>query len=81
MTDHPEEFLEITNIKTGRGWREKNTNHAWRELALELSKDVNCRLIWSHIECIVRRGDQWAILDECGNWEWLPQWYYVKVVS
>jgi len=66
--------LKVTNKKTGKVWIEENQNHSWTEFALELVKNhPEMSIIYCDIESIERSFDgEWYILDECGNYEYIP---------
>jgi hypothetical protein len=38
------------------------------------------RLTYCDIECLLTDGEMWYMLDECGNWAYLPAWYKVEEV-
>jgi len=38
------------------------------------------RLTYCDIECLLTDGDTWYMLDECGNWAYLPDYYRVDVL-
>jgi hypothetical protein len=67
-------LLKVTNLKTGKTWTEVNTSHAWRGFALELVKNhPEMRIVYCDIDSIERSfAGEWQILDECGNYEFIP---------
>jgi hypothetical protein len=73
-------ILKVTNLKTGEVWTEENTNHSWEKLALSILKDLNHQsaLVYCDIEGLAQIDDQWYILDECGNWEYIPDHYMIE---
>lgn len=38
------------------------------------------RLTYCDIECLITDGESWYMLDECGNWAYLPSGYRVEEV-
>ena len=71
--------LKVTNTKTGKSWTEENTNHSWQELCLDIMKShKDFHLIYCDIEGILKFGEDWYVLDECGSWEYLPKEYQVE---
>lgn len=38
------------------------------------------RLTYCDIECLLTDGETWYMLDECGNWAYLPSVYKVEGV-
>ena len=68
--------LRVTNTKTGTVHEHENTNHAWGDLACEMKSD----LVRSDTERLLTDGTTWYLLDECGNWEYVPDYYTVEVV-
>ncbi len=38
------------------------------------------RLTYCDIECLLTDGETWYVLDECGNWAYLPSVYKVEEV-
>lgn len=37
-------------------------------------------LTYCDIECLLTDGEIWYMLDECGNWAYLPSYYRVDVL-
>jgi hypothetical protein len=76
-----DEILKVTNKETGKSWIEKNINHSWSDLALEIIRaDPDVCLVYCDIECLQRSGNSWKLLDECGNWVYLPEKYAVEPI-
>lgn len=73
--------LKVTNTKTGKVFEQENTNHAWNELCKDMCKTHPNNLICCDIECLLTGGKIWYLLDECGNWEYLPAHYTVEEVK
>ena len=68
--------LKVTNTKTGKVFEHENTNHAWGDLATEFKSD----LVRGDTERLLTDGETWYMLDECGNWGYLPSYYSVEHV-
>jgi len=76
-------ILKVTNTKTKKVWIEDNSRHAWSELAIEIVNGLDhSGLVWCDIECLIHSDDgTWYILDECGHWEYVPEWYKIEGVK
>jgi len=69
--------LKVTNTTTGKVFEEENTNHAWGYLAA----DFKAEIVRSDTECLLKNGNNWYLLDECCNWDYLPSNYTVEEVK
>jgi len=43
-----------------------------------LDAGLSDQLTYCDIECLLTDGETWYMLDECGNWAYLPAWYKVE---
>ena len=84
--------LRIKNTETGVEWVEENESHSFCDFALDMMKrDKTISLVYCDIECISKLPNKeewlesgysgWAILDECGNWEPIPNVYEIEEVQ
>lgn len=75
--------LKVTNTLTGMEWIEENKPHSWESLCLDIMKHHKkfC-LVWCDIEGLFtfNGGTEWAMADECGNWDFLPDEYVVEEI-
>lgn len=46
------------------------------DIALELYKGGS-KIVYCDIEGICKIGDNWYVLDECGNWDYIPNYYKI----
>jgi hypothetical protein len=73
--------LKVTNTKTGKVWIEENINHSWADLCMDIiNEHKEFRLVYGDIEGMTEINDTWYILDECGDWEYLPEEYEVEKI-
>jgi hypothetical protein len=63
----------ITNTLTG----EQYTTDL-QQLCIDAG--LSDRLTYCDIECLLTDGETWYMLDECGNWAYLPSVYKVEDV-
>ena len=73
----------ITDKANGRQY--SDSYHAPKENIEGLSRlcidaGLANTLVYTDIECLLTDGETWYMLDECGNWAYLPERYKVKVV-
>lgn len=68
--------LKVTNTETGSVFEHENTNHAWGDLAADMKADI----VRGDTERLLTDGTTWYLLDECGNWEYVPDYYTVEPV-
>ena len=78
--------LKVTNTKTGKVWIEENTNHSWQDLCLDIMKEhkeehKDFYLVYCDLEGILKLNDIWYMLDECGNWEYMPEEYKIEEIE
>lgn len=75
--------IKATNVHNGKEWTEENTNHAWNDMCLDMQRSgAGMNLIWCDIECILQGPEgNWYMLDECGNWAYIPDFYNIEVVA
>ena len=73
-------ILKVTNKESGKCWTETNESHSWQPFVLDWMKhDNTIHLVYCDMECLLKGPDgQWYALDECGNWEYIPDWYKVE---
>ena len=72
-------MMIITETETGKKWECPNYPHDWEKLVLYLqSKSMCMNLIYCDMEGIAKIGNTYYLLDECGNWDFLPDGYEVK---
>lgn len=45
-----------------------------------LDAGLDDRLTYCDIECLLTDGETWYMLDECGNWAYLPEYYRVETL-
>jgi hypothetical protein len=73
--------LKVTNTKTGEIWIDRNEPHSFMDLALAILKeDPTLHLVYCDIEGLALLRDEWVIMDECGNYAYLPSHYKVEVL-
>ena len=63
----------ITNTRTG-----KQYTTDLQQLCIDAG--LSDRLTYCDIECLLTDGETWYMLDECGNWAYLPSVYKVEDV-
>jgi hypothetical protein len=63
----------ITNTRTG-----KQYTTDLQQLCIDAG--LSDRLTYRDIECLLADGETWYMLDECGNWAYLPSVYKVEDV-
>ena len=76
--------LRVTNTETGEMWEGYNSNHVWNELSFNIKKtDPDYQLASSDTECLLhdQEDKQWYLLDELGQWAYLPAIYEVTVLE
>ncbi|MCJ7816349.1 MAG: hypothetical protein MUP55_00695 [Candidatus Aenigmarchaeota archaeon] len=74
--------LKVTNTKTGEIWIDENEPHSFMDLALAMLKeDPSLHLVYCDIEGLAELRGEWVIMDECGNYEFMPSHYKVEVVK
>lgn len=61
----------ITDTRTG-----KQYTTDLQQLCLDAG--LSDQLTYCDIECLLTDGETWYMLDECGNWAYLPAWYKVE---
>ena len=42
---------------------------------------IDNQVVYCDIEGLAKIKDQWYVLDECGNWAYLPDWYEVEIMD
>jgi hypothetical protein len=70
----------ISNTRTGEQYTnvyDPNLN-GLQQLCIDAG--LSDRLTYCDIECLLTDGETWYMLDECGNWAYLPAWYKVEEV-
>ena len=63
----------ITDTRTG-----KQYTPDLQQLCIDAG--LSDRLTYCDIECLLTDGETWYMLDECGNWAYLPSVYKVEEV-
>jgi hypothetical protein len=63
----------ITDTRTG-----KQYTTDLQQLCIDAG--LSDRLTYCDIECLLTDGEMWYMLDECGNWAYLPSVYKVEDV-
>jgi len=63
----------ITDTRTG-----KQYTTDLQQLCIDAG--LSDRLTYCDIECLLMDGETWYMLDECGNWAYLPSVYKVEEV-
>jgi hypothetical protein len=63
----------ITDTRTG-----KQYTTDLQQLCIDAG--LSDRLTYCDIECLLTDGETWYMLDECGNWAYLPGVYKVEEV-
>jgi hypothetical protein len=74
---HP---LIISNTRTGEQYTDAYDQHLNGLQQLCIDAGLSDRLVYCDIECLLTDGETWYMLDECGNWAYLPAWYKVEEV-
>jgi hypothetical protein len=72
--------LIISNTRTGEQYTSGYDPHLNGLQQLCIDAGLSDRLTYCDIECLLTDGEMWYMLDECGNWAYLPAWYKVEVV-
>jgi hypothetical protein len=72
-TRNPHHHL-ITDTRTGKQYTKD-----LQQLCIDAG--LSDRLTYCDIECLLTDGETWYMLDECGNWEYLPSVYKVEEVK
>jgi hypothetical protein len=75
--------LKVTDTKTGKVWIDDNESHHWQDLCvfiMKRHKEFN-NLVYCDIECLARNTNEWFMLDECGNYEPMPDEFKVEEVK
>jgi hypothetical protein len=75
--------LRITDTRTGKVYC--NEYRPVYEKSGDLSQlcldaGLSDRLTYCDIECLLTDGETWYMLDECGNWAYLPDYYKVDAL-
>ena len=76
--------LRITDTKTGKVYQTDNIRQSDNIEGLSqlcLDAGLNNNLVYCDIECLLKDGETWYMLDECGNWAYLPSHYRVTVLQ
>lgn len=66
-------YLTIIDTRTG-----KTYTTDLQQLCIDAG--LSDRLTYCDIECLLTDGETWYMLDECGNWAYLPACYKVEEV-
>jgi hypothetical protein len=71
----------ITNTLSGEQYTDVYDPNLNGLQQLCIDAGLSDRLTYCDIECLLTDGETWYMLDECGNWAYLPSVYKVEEVG
>jgi len=73
--------LLITDTRNGKRYTGGYNPKYFGLDQLCIDAGLSDKLVYCDIECLLTGGTIWYMLDECGNWAYLPDYYKVEVIK